>query len=244
MQEQEDKFKNNSIVIGCIIIAIALFIFSFPIYINSQNNKKAYEELLANIENKDWVSAKDKISVLENYKNTKELSYNVNYNYYIEIADSLYADKNFQEALNNYEKAIIYKTPDIDIENKINEVKAIIEKQQEIERIEQEKKELEEKKRQAEIEANKPSVDKLVILSKGFGYSQYVEASVKGKIKNNNKQTLFIRADIDLLDSQGNITGTTYTYEKIGAGKIWNFIAPTFGAYATDMDIHLSIDEE
>lgn len=91
---------------------------------------------------------------------------------------------------------------------------------------------------------NKPSLDKIVLISKGFGYTQYGEAGVVGKIKNNNDKALYIRADIDLLDSYGNKIGDTYTYQEVQPYSIWNFEAPTFGVLASDMKIYLSIDTE
>ena len=87
-----------------------------------------------------------------------------------------------------------------------------------------------------------PSLNKITVISKGFGYTQYGEAGVVGKIKNNNSQALYIRADIDLLDSYGNVIGDTYTYQQVEPNSIWNFEAPTFGINASDFNIHLSID--
>ena len=95
-----------------------------------------------------------------------------------------------------------------------------------------------------QVTTNKPSLDKIVLISKGFGYTQYGEAGVVGKIKNNNDKALYIRADIDLVYSYGNKIGDTYTYQEVQPYSIWNFEAPTFGVLASDMKIYLSIDTE
>ncbi len=88
-----------------------------------------------------------------------------------------------------------------------------------------------------------PSLSKVSLISKGFGYTQFGEPAVVGQVKNNNNQAVYIRADIDLLDSYGNIVGDTYTYQNVQPHSVWNFEAPTFGITASNMDVHLSIDE-
>lgn len=90
---------------------------------------------------------------------------------------------------------------------------------------------------------NRPSLSKVSLISKGFGYTQFGEPAVVGQVKNNNNQAVYIRADIDLLDSYGNIVGDTYTYQNVQPHSVWNFEASTFGITASNMDVHLSIDE-
>lgn len=100
----------------------------------------------------------------------------------------------------------------------------------------------EQERKKAELEKKK-MLDKIVILSQYFGYSQYGEKAVVGKIKNNNSFAVQVRADIDLKDSYGNIVGSTYTYDKVAPYSIWNFEAPTFGIRADHTHINLTIDK-
>ena len=86
-------------------------------------------------------------------------------------------------------------------------------------------------------------LNNVVIIRQGFGYTQYGEKAVVGKIKNKNSFSVQVRVDIDLKDSRGNVVGTTYTYDNIAPNSVWNFEAPTFNIPTSSTDINLTVDK-
>ncbi len=243
-------FLKKNLIIICTVIFIFL-ICCIPIISRICQDNNLYKTMIVDVENKNWLDAKVKLDTLNSHgvSDCSKYEKTIYYNYYIIQGDMYYKKNELHDALKEYKYALTFNVSDKILEEKIKKLEKECKRLDEIEykkaeqeRIKAEQEREKERKRQEEIEANKPSINKLVILSKGFGYSEYGEASVIGKIKNNNKQAVWARADIDLLDSQGNITGNTYTYQQVGAGEIWNFTAPTFGTYATNMKINLSIE--
>jgi len=224
------------------IIAFIALIITLPIFASIKQQNDTYKELLSNIDAKKWIEAKENITQLGDYKNTSELSKKVFYHYYKDSADKKIKNKDYHQALSDYKTALNNNSEDKNLELKIKEVEQICKKLDEEEKRKQEIARKKAEQERLREERNKPNVNNLIIISQGFGYSQYGEKAVVGKIKNNNSKEVFARADIDLLDSYGNIVGDTYTYDRIPAYGIWNFEAPTFGAYASKMRIHLSID--
>jgi len=231
--------KKVLVFIFCLFLTVVIIIPAIQEVMRINN---LYNEIIIDVDNKNWGSAKSKLDELGNFKDINKFSPEINYNYYLAEGDREFNNKSYRSAIEYYKTAKTYDDSNVNLKNKIanteKEIKKLDEQERKVWQLAQKKKEQERRI----AEANKPSVNKLTVLSKGFGYTQYGEKGVVGKIKNNNKREIWIRADIDLLDSAGNITGTTYTYQLVKPNEIWNFEAPTFGVYATNMKLNLSID--
>ncbi len=240
------KIEIDWMIVGT--IAFLLLIFALPIGSSIKERSDTYKTLLSNIENKQWIEAKANLDSLGEYKNTLELSPEVNYHYYLKNADEKYKAKEYHQALNEYKNAFKYKSSDKNLENKIKEVEQICKKLDEEKRKKEEleRKKAEQERLKAEREEKLKTqrmLNNVVILSQGFGYTQFGEKAVVGRIKNNNPFSVQVRADIDLKDSRGNIVGTTYTYDRVSPYSVWHFEAPTFGVYANHTFINLTIEE-
>lgn len=244
----ESNNSDNSRFLGTILGLLIVGFVAYDCITQAIHYGNIYKGALHNIKNEQWSSAKSKLEKLGNYKDCKILLPDVNYNYYLQTGNEKFNSKNYSNALSNYEQAKLYKNTDETLTIKIQKTKDLLAKQEAEQRKAQEiaKKKAEQAKRQAE-QAKKAKIQKMlnnvVILSQYFGYSQYGEKAVIGKIKNNNSFPVQVRADIDLKDYNGNIIGTTYTYDRIEPYSVWNFEAPTFGVSANHTFIHLTIDE-
>lgn len=221
-----------------VLLVIILFIIS-QIILNIIVKNNLYNSLQSDIRNESWVSAKEKVEQLEQlggYKDCKNLSKNVYYNYFKQKGDEEYSKKSFDTAMNNYKSAKQYKNIN-EINEKIKNTNFKIEEKKQQEILEQKRKEREEK-----IQTQR-MLNNVVIIRQGFGYTQYGEKAVVGKIKNKNSFSVQVRADIDLKDSRGNVVGTTYTYDNIAPNSVWNFEAPTFNIPASYTYINLTVDK-
>lgn len=107
-------------------------------------------------------------------------------------------------------------------------------KKQELARIQKEKEE--------KIKTQK-MLDNVAILSQRFGYSQYGEKAIVGKIKNNNSFSVQVRIDIDIEDSSGSVVNAAYTYDTMPPKSIWKFEAPIFGPSGSNFVSSLTIDK-
>lgn len=145
------KIEIDWMIVGT--IAFLLLIFALPIGSSIKERSDTYKTLLSNIENKQWIEAKANLDSLGEYKNTLELSPEVNYHYYLKNADEKYKAKEYHQALNEYNNAFKYKSSDKNLENKIKEVEQICKKLDEEKR---KKEELERKKaEQARLKAER-----------------------------------------------------------------------------------------
>jgi hypothetical protein len=198
-----------------------------------------YTSMIKSIETKDWSVAKNNLEELGEYKDCNKYVTEINYNYYLSKGDSEYSNKNYEEALTQYNNAKSYSNANQDLKNKIALTQKAIEKQKE--EIKQAKLKAE---REEKLKTQK-MINNVVILSQEFGYTQYGEEGVVGRIKNKNSFPIDIRADIDLKDSRGNIVGTTYTYDRIAPNSVWNFEAPFLhlSAQPNHMYLNLTIDK-
>ena len=239
-----------------------IFIFGFitliiggTIILGIANNNKIYNAMKNDIANGRWINAKAKLETLGNYKDSQNFSDEIYYNYYILIGDNLNQEKQYQGALSNYKKAYQLNSKDENLVQKIEKMEKILQKlKEEEEKAKKLKLQQEELKRKQEevarLKAEKEEklkiqrmLDNVVILSQYFGYTQYGEYGVVGKIKNNNSFLVQVRADIDLKDYNGNVIDTTYTYDRIAPHSIWNFEAPIFGNVTPNHSyIHLTIE--
>ncbi len=105
-------------VITCIIL---LFICGFV-----SGNSSSYKSAQTYIQNKEWKQAHETLITIKDYKNSKELLKEIDYNYYKEVGDKFYKSKNYDEALKNYRNA---KTGfnDADIDQKITKTSSELE---------------------------------------------------------------------------------------------------------------------
>lgn len=94
--------KHIIITIICTIIVILL-----PIVLGYQHKNKLYQNLIKSIENKEWIKAHNIYSQLGEYKDSKQYKANIDFNYYIELAENNVKNKNFKYALNFYNKALL-----------------------------------------------------------------------------------------------------------------------------------------
>lgn len=230
------QFLNNNKEIIIILLFFA-FLIGMCVFSSIQSAKNLYASLQNDIDNNLWSSAKEKVEQLGDYKDCSSLTPNIYYHYYLQVGDEQYANKNFDNALENYKKAKQYKSSEKDVDKKIKNAEVQIEKERI--RVEQERIKAE---REERLKTQR-MLDNVVILNQRFGYTQYGEKAVVGKIKNKNSFSVQVRADIDLKDSRGNVIGTTYTYDKIAPNSVWNFEAPTFNVNASNMYLNLTIDE-
>lgn len=229
-----EKFKKNLSIIIVVVIIILLVMSQIISNIIAQNN--LYNSLKSDISNKSWVSAKEKVEQLSDYKDCKKLSKNIYYNYFKQKGDEEYNKKSFDTALNNYKSAKQYENVN-EINDKIKNTNVKIKEKKQKEILEQKRKEREEKVQTQRM------LNNVVIIRQGFGYTQYGEKAVVGKIKNKNSFSVQVRVDIDLKDSRGNVVGTTYTYDNIAPNSVWNFEAPTFNIPTSSTDINLTVDK-
>ena len=247
-KQLESNNSDNSRFLGTILGLLIVGVVGYGCITQAIHYGDTYRGALQDIKNEQWSSAKSKLEELGNYRDCETLLPDVNYNYYLQTGNENFNNKNYSGALSNYEQAKLYKNTDETLTVKIQKTKDLLAKQEAEQRKAQEiaKKKAEQAKRQAEL-AKKAKTQKMlnnvVILSQYFGYSQYGEKAIVGKIKNNNSFPVQVRADIDLKDYNGNIVGTTYTYDRIAPYSVWNFEAPTFGVSANHTFIHLTIDE-
>lgn len=130
-------------------IAFLLLILAIPIFASIKEKSDTYKALLSNIENKEWIEAKSNLDSLGDYKNTLELSPEVNYQYYLKNANEQYNKKEYHQALNEYKNALTYKSGDKNLEIKIKEVEQICKKLDE------------EKRRKEELERKKAEQERL-----------------------------------------------------------------------------------
>lgn len=240
----ENNNTKNLVIIFCVLL---IFAIGVPAIKGLMYKNDLYNEIITDVDNKNWQSAKSKLDELGDYKNISEYSSNINYQYYLSQADEQYKNKDYKSALSNYENAQKYNSDDKNLQVKItNSQKELKKQEEEIRKAnELKKKQAEQAKLKAEREEKLKTqrmLNNVVILSQRFGYTQYGEEGVVGKIKNNNAFTVQVRADIDLKDSRGNIVGTTYTYDRIAPNSVWNFEAPTFGVSAHHTYLNLTIE--
>lgn len=238
----------NFEIIGLILIMLVVVIV-IVLSIISKNNQ--YNEMLVNIENKQWEQAKEKLDVMGSWKDAEKYVSEINYNYYLTVADEQLNNQNLENALDLYKKAKEYNNNDKNlddkikvVQNKIDQINKEKERLAEIERKKAEQERIKAEQERIRLEKLKPSVNKLQVIYKKFGYTKYGECGVVGQIKNNNPKEVFVRADIDLLDYEGDVVGDTYTYDKIPAYGTWNFEAPIFSdtVGAEQIRINLSIE--
>ena len=235
-----NRLSNETKILICIFVVIVLIIGG-TIILGITNNNKLYDAMKNDIANREWINAKRKLETLGNYKDSQSFSNEIYYNYYILVGDNLNQEKQYQGALSNYKKAYQLNSNDENLVQKIEKIEKILQKLKEEEekakKLKQQQEELKRKQEEAiRLKAEKEEklkiqrmLDNVVILSQYFGYTQYGEYGVIGKIKNNNSFPVQVRADIDLKDYNGNIIDATYTYDRIAPHSIWNFEAPIFG---------------
>ena len=236
-------FLSLGLVILCIII--------FTIVSSYYSKNKEYDEMVNYVNSKQWIEAKATLDTLGNWKDSEKYISDIYYNYYLINANEEYKNQNLESSLDLYKKAKEYNSNDKNldekiknIQNKIDQINKEKERLAEIERKKAEQERIKAEQERIRLEKLKPSVNKLQVIYKKFGYTKYGEFGVVGQIKNNNPKEVFARADIDLLDYEGDVVGDTYTYDKIPAYGTWNFEAPIFSdtVGAEQIKIKLSIE--
>lgn len=148
------KFEgNNTIILGvifCLILSVAIIM---PITKGIIYKKDLYNGIISDVDSKNWESAKSKLDELGDYKNISEYSSSINYNYYISKAEEQYKNKDYKNALLNYENASNYNDKDSDLKNKITnaerEVKKLEIQERKAQELAQRKREQERKQAEA-----------------------------------------------------------------------------------------------
>lgn len=132
------------------IFIILLCICISGTYMKEQKRKTdLYNNLVSSIQNKDWNNAKSNLDELGDYKDALSYANEVNYEYFVKNGDENFACKNYNIALDYYNKAQNTKKDDKNLQVKIDKTKTQIKIQEEEEKrkikLEQEKREKERK---------------------------------------------------------------------------------------------------
>ena len=145
MSENRHGISNFDIIglIAIVLVIVIVIVFS----IISKNNQ--YNEMLVNIDNKQWEQAKEKLDTMGNWKDTKKYVSEINYNYYLTVADEQFNNQNLENALDLYKKAKEYNNNEKSLDDKIKVV------QNKIDKINKEKERL------AEIERKKAEQERI-----------------------------------------------------------------------------------
>jgi len=146
--------QENKLLIG--IISFGIICIVATVGFAKYHQETVYKELQVNIKNENWSRAKSNIEELGIYKDSKELSKNVDYNYYIFVGDNQLKNNSYREALANYKKSLEINSDDNELKNKITNVENIITKQEQITK----QKQLE-KERIAKLEQEKAARQKI-----------------------------------------------------------------------------------
>lgn len=108
-----------------------------------------YNNLVSSIQNKDWNNAKSNLDELGDYKNALSYANEVNYEYFVKNGDESFTGKNYNIALDYYNKAQNIKKDNKNLQVKIDKTKTQIKIQEEEEKrkikLEQERREKERK---------------------------------------------------------------------------------------------------
>lgn len=108
-----------------------------------------YNNLVSSIQNKDWNNAKSNLDELGDYKNALSYANEVNYEYFVKNGDESFTGKNYNIALDYYNKAQNIKKDNKNLQVKIDKIKTQIKIQEEEEKrkikLEQERREKERK---------------------------------------------------------------------------------------------------
>lgn len=182
---EDNKFLLKLFAVFFICIFI---IFAFKKY----QKECTYKELKTNIESKNWVEAKSKLDELGSYKDSKLLSDEVNFNYYVTVGDKKYSEKDYKTALDFYQKASKIQNDNNVLENKLKGIEVIASRQELMEEFnkrqqEQDRIKKEEKQKLATI---KNKIDKDAIqpipTSYGKGYDKTIKRYGIANIKKIN----------------------------------------------------------
>ncbi len=170
-----ENFKKNSPIIIVVVIIILLVMLQIISNIIAKNN--LYNSLKSDISNKSWVSAKDKVEQLSDYKDCKILAPTIYFNYYLQVGDEQFVNKNYDSALENYKKSKQYKSSDKDIDKKIKNAEVQIEKERikaEQERLRAERKrQIEEQKEKQRRKVELSELTRMV--KKAFAYTDFLD---------------------------------------------------------------------
>ena len=94
--------KQCATVCGAIVLGLFIFSCLGNMAVNSSN----YNDAKGFIEKQAWEQAHNSlIAIKSNYKDKNELLKEVDYNYYLKLGDVAFNGKNYNDALNNYNKA-------------------------------------------------------------------------------------------------------------------------------------------
>lgn len=119
-------------------------------YIKEKERKNTlYNNLVTSIQNKDWNNAKFNLDELGDFKDALSYANEVNYEYFVKNGDENFVAKNYNIALDYYNKAQNIKKDNKNLQVKIDKTKTQIKIQEEEEqrkiKLEQEKREKERK---------------------------------------------------------------------------------------------------
>lgn len=220
--------ENREILVFGFLIFFTILVFLFCIF-NKPNIIYAYTKNNISIGNVEY-KILDLIQVVENDKKDDWAVYKND----IKIG---FINKN----------ELLYRGSPEYIKLKKEQEERIKKEQEEKERIAKEEAKKQElarvqKEKEEKIKTQK-MLDNVAILSQRFGYSQYGEKAIVGKIKNNNSFSVEVRIDIDIKNSSGGVVNAAYTYDTMPPKSIWKFEAPIFGPSGSNFTSNLTIDK-
>lgn len=109
------------------IFIILLCICIGGTYVKEKKRKTdLYNNLVSSIQNKDWNNAKSNLDELGDYKDALSYTNEVNYEYFVKNGDDNFAGKNYNLALDYYNKAQNVKKDNKNLQVKIDKTKTQI----------------------------------------------------------------------------------------------------------------------
>ncbi len=168
-------FESNKGIIAIVLIFVS--VISILVFTNVQATKDLYVSLQNDINNNLWQNAKEKVEKLGDYKDCKILAPTIYFNYYLQVGDEQFVNKNYDSALENYKKSKQYKSSDKDIDKKIKNAEVQIEKERikaEQERLRAERKrQIEEQKEKQRRKVELSELTRMV--KRAFAYTDFLD---------------------------------------------------------------------
>ncbi len=159
------KKSKTKILLSIFIVLLCICIGGT--YVKEKKRKTAlYNNLVSSIQNKDWNNAKSNLDALGDFKDALSYANEVNYEYFVKNGNENFAGKNYNIALDYYNKAQNIKKDDKNLQVKIDKTKTQIKIQEEEEKrkikLAQEKREKEERQKRQQEQRELADLERLV----------------------------------------------------------------------------------